>query len=174
MVAGLATGLAIFVALKLVEGLQEYIVPPDAFKLTPDPIQVLSFEPASAIILLTVIVTESDAEHPIPSVTNTEYVVVTIGVAMGLKIVVSLSPDEGLHANVIPPDAPRVIFPPMQIVSFSPASAGGERLTVTVNVVVFEHKDKSVPVIVYVVLLVGFAVTIVPVVELSPLAGAHK
>ena len=174
MVAGLATGLAMFVALKPADGLQEYIVPPDAFKLTPEPIQVVSFEPASAMILLTVIVTESDAEHPIPSVTNTVYVVVTIGVAMGLKIVVSLSPDEGLHAKVIPPDAPSVIFPPMQIVSFGPASAGGEGLTVTVTVEVFEHKDKSVPVIVYVVILVGFAVTVVPVVELNPAAGAHE
>ncbi len=47
----------------------------------------------------------------------------------------------------------------------------GNGFTVTVVVVVFTHPNALVPVIVYVVVPVGLAVTLVPVVALKPVAG---
>lgn len=51
----------------------------------------------------------------------------------------------------------------------------GAVLTVTVDVVEFKQVvDVLVPVIVYVVVAVGFAVTVAPVVALNPVAGDHE
>jgi hypothetical protein len=45
---------------------------------------------------------------------------------------------------------------------------------VTVTVVVFEHPFPSVPVTVYVVDVVGLAVTVEPEVDDNPVAGLHE
>jgi hypothetical protein len=51
----------------------------------------------------------------------------------------------------------------------------GAVLTVTVDVVEFKQVvDVLVPVIVYVVVAEGFAVTVAPVVALNPVAGDHE
>ena len=51
----------------------------------------------------------------------------------------------------------------------------GALLTVTVDVVELKQVvDVLVPVIVYVVVAVGFAVTVAPVVALNPVAGDHE
>ena len=51
----------------------------------------------------------------------------------------------------------------------------GAVLTVTVDVVELKQVvDVLVPVIVYVVVAVGFAVTVAPVVALNPVAGDHE
>jgi hypothetical protein len=47
----------------------------------------------------------------------------------------------------------------------------GKVKTVTVAVAVFKHPFAAVPVIVYVVVVVGFAVTLAPIVALSPVLG---
>ena len=49
----------------------------------------------------------------------------------------------------------------------------GNGFTVTTTVVVLVHPLAFVPVIVYVVVIVGFAVTVAPVVALNPVAGAQ-
>lgn len=49
----------------------------------------------------------------------------------------------------------------------------GKGFTVTVTVFVFTHPFASVPVTVYVVVEVGFAVTVAPVVEDKPVEGLH-
>ena len=49
----------------------------------------------------------------------------------------------------------------------------GFGLTVTVTVAVEVHPAALVPVIVYVVVDAGFAVTLAPVVALNPVAGDH-
>ena len=50
----------------------------------------------------------------------------------------------------------------------------GNGFKFTITEVVFEQPLALVPVTVYVVLDVGFAVTVVPVVELSPVAGDQE
>ena len=49
----------------------------------------------------------------------------------------------------------------------------GNGFTVTVTVVVFVQPATDVPVMVYVVVTVGQALTTAPVVALNPVAGAH-
>lgn len=55
-----------------------------------------------------------------------------------------------------------------------PASTTGNGFTVTVDVAVFVHPFTSVPVTVYVVVEVGFAFTLAPVVALNAVAGDHE
>lgn len=67
------------------------------------------------------------------------------------------------------PPAFKVVEFPVQIVPvFTVTAPPG--LTVTVAVVTAEHVPAE-PVMVYVVVLPGFAVTLAPVVELKPVAG---
>jgi len=65
--AGLATGFAIVVELNPAAGVQLYDVPPLAFNVADDPVQMLTSLPASAAGSgITVTVTTSVAEHPPP------------------------------------------------------------------------------------------------------------
>jgi hypothetical protein len=50
----------------------------------------------------------------------------------------------------------------------------GKGFITTVTVVVLEHPSALVPVTLEVVVDVGFAVTVAPVVPLSPVAGNHE
>jgi hypothetical protein len=72
---------------------------------------------------------------------------------------------------VLAPEAVSVAEVPAQIAISAPALISGNGLTVTVKVVVPEQPTPEVPVIVYVVVEVGFAVTVPPVVAERPVAG---
>ena len=66
------------------------------------------------------------------------------------------------------------MFVPAQItIEEGVAETVGKEFTVTVMILVFTHPLASVPVIVYVVLVFGFAITVAPVVALSPVEGAQ-
>ena len=63
------------------------------------PVQIVAFEPASAVgNEFTVTVTLLDAIHPLPFVSVTVYVVVLVGLAVGLDAVALDNPVEGVHA----------------------------------------------------------------------------
>jgi len=122
----------------------------------------------------------SDAEQPFASVTVTMYVVVTVGLAVGLAAVDELNPVDGLHTYVyglVPPvavgDPPIVVLVPLQIVLSEPASATGRACNVTVTVSDAEQPFASVTVTMYVVVEVGLAVGLAAVDELNPVDGLH-
>lgn len=71
-------------------------MPPIAVEL---PEHIVTFEPALAVGLeFTVIVIDDVPVQPLLSVTVSVYVVVEVGLAVGLATVVELSPVEGDHA----------------------------------------------------------------------------
>ena len=112
--------------------------------------------------------------HPFTSVPVIVYVVVDDGFAVTVEPVVALNPVAGLHVYVDAPLALRVaVCCPTQIGGGVGTITTGRGFTVTVTCVDAVHPFISVPVIVYVVVEVGFAVTDEPVVALNPVAGLH-
>ena len=103
----------------------------------------------------------------------TVYVTVDAGVEVTVAPVVALRYVAGLHEYVFAPLAVSVVFCPVQMVMFGETVTTGTGFTVTVTCAVAVHPSAS-PVTVYVVVDVGFAVTIEPVVALSPVAGDHE
>jgi len=81
--------------------------------------------------LLTVTVTvDSFVEsHPAPSITVKEYVVVSDGDALGVKLFGSSSPAEGDQAQETPPDPKSCVALPKQIVVDPRATAAGPEQT---------------------------------------------
>ena len=55
------------------------------------------------------------------------------GLATGFGTVVLLNPEEGLHAYMLPPEAPSVVEDPLQIAWSGPAVAPERSPTVTVT-----------------------------------------
>lgn len=95
-----------------------------------------------------------------------------VGLAVTVAPVDEDKPVDGLQLYVEAPLAVSDVLVPLQIV----VEAGetvivGVAFTVTVTVAVFVHPFASVPVIVYVVVVVGFAVTLAPVVDDKPVDG---
>jgi len=72
----------------------------------------------------------------------------------------------------VPPLAVKVVDEPVQIDEFEPPLTVGVVLTLTITIAVPLHPD-VVPVTVYVVVTVGLAVTLTPVVADKPAPGAH-
>ena len=87
--------------------------------------------------------------------------------------VVTLKPVDGVQVYVIPPVAVKVELLPLHIGEGVGAVIVGGGFTVTDTVVVFTQPLPSVPVMVYVELIVGLAVTVEPVVALKPVDGVH-
>jgi hypothetical protein len=100
------------------------------------------------------------------------YVVVEVGFAVTVDPVVALSPVVGDQTYVTAPDAVSVaVCCPTQIAGGAGTVITGSGFTFTVTSVDAVQPLPSVPVTVYVVVEVGFAVTVDPVVALSPVAG---
>jgi hypothetical protein len=110
--------------------------------------------------------------HPFTSVPVTVYVMVDVGFAVTVAPVVALKSVAGLHAYVLAPLAVSGVDCPLQI-DADVTEITGNGFTVTVTCVDDVHPFTSVPVTVYVEVEVGLAVTLVPVVALSPVAGDH-
>ncbi len=72
----------------------------------------------------------------------------------------------------MPPVAVRPLDEPLHIVVVAPALMVGSGFTVTSRLA-WPVQPETVPVIVYVVVVVGLAVTLAPVVADRPVAGAH-
>ena len=122
----------------------------------------------------TVIVLDAVLLHPAILVPVTVYVVVPDGVAVTGVPVDELKPVAGLQVYELPPEAPMVVDAPAQIVAVPPlAVIVGMAFTVKALVAVLLQPEALVPVMVYVVVTVGVAVTVVPVDELRLAAGVH-
>ena len=81
-----------------------------------------------------------------------------------------LKPVLGDQLYVFAPLAVSVVLAPLQILGELTVIVGNGKI-VTTAVAVFKQPFTPVPVIVYVVVVVGFAVTLAPVVALSPVLG---
>ena len=84
-----------------------------------------------------------------------------------------LSVAEGLHVYVDAPNAFNVAESETQMLGLLPLMVGG-KLTSTFVVTELVHPFPSLPTIVYTVLVVGFAITVLPVVLSNPVAGVHE
>ena len=90
---GLAVTLAPVEALKLPEGLQVYVLAPDALKVVLPPTQMVDEDAVNVkvgigdIVMVTVLL----LVHPLPSVAFTVYMVVVVGVAVTTVPVEALS-----------------------------------------------------------------------------------
>jgi hypothetical protein len=73
----------------------------------------------------------------------------------------------------VPPLDVNVNVEPAQIGELLPAVGVGNAFTVTVTVPVLVQPAAVVPVTVYVIVEVGLAVTVAPVVDDKPVAGLH-
>ena len=120
----------------------------------------------------TVTVTVVLPVQPLASVPVILYVEVTVGLAVTTAPIVADSPVEGLHIYVIAPDACKGVLAPGQRGSGGTTVITGNGFTVTVTISAFEQ-PLDVPVTVYAVVMVGFAITIAPVVTDKPVAGLH-
>lgn len=100
------------------------------------------------------------------------YVVVVVGLAVTFAPVVADNPVAGLHAYVEAPLAFNAVDCPAHIVGLAGVTeTTGNGFTLTVAVAVLVHPAALVPVTVYVIVLVGLAVTFAPVVALKPVDG---
>jgi hypothetical protein len=120
------------------------------------------------MVTVTAVVPEQPEVVPV-----TEYVVVDEGLAVTLDPVVPLKPVAGVQLYVVPPPAVNVTpEPPPQMAGGELTVIVGPGVTVTVTAAVPEQPE-VVPVTVYVVVDVGFAVTLDPVVPLKPVEGVQ-
>ena len=112
--------------------------------------------------------------QPFAAVPVTVYVVDMAGDAVTFAPEEALNPDVGSQLYVVPPLAASGVDPEGQMfMDVGVTATVGEAFTVTVIVCVDVQLPLE-PVIVYVVVTVGDAVTTAPVAALSPVAGAHE
>ena len=81
-----------------------------------------------------------------------------------------LSPVAGLHEYIVPPDAFRVVLPPLQIDVTPEVVMVGNAVTVT-EIIFVAVQLPPVPVTVYVILAVGVDVTFDPVTTFNAVDG---
>lgn len=99
--------------------------------------------------------------------------VVTVGEAVGLAQLLQLKPADGVQVyDVAPPAVRLTVLPAHTVAGDGTTVTVGVGFTVMVTEAVELHVPE-VPVIVYVVVTVGLAVTLAPVVVLNPVAGAQ-
>jgi len=149
----------------------EYVTAPPALSVALCPEQIdVEGETVTTGSGFTFTVAVAVLIQPFPSVPVTVYVVFPPGET------VTLEPDKapGCHVYVTAPPAVNVVELPVHMVDVGGAAVTvGNGFTVTVTVAWLLHPPGSVPTTVYVCVLAGFAVTLVPVVALSPIFGAH-
>ena len=149
------------VALSAVAGVQEYVFAPLAVSVVDCPLQIVTGATVITGRGFTVTVTCVDAEQPLLSVPVTVYVMVAVGLDVTDEPVAALSAVAGVQEYVEAPFAVSVVDCPLQIVTGATVTTG-RGLTVTVTCTVAVHPFE-VPVTVYVVVVVGFAITGEPV-----------
>jgi len=98
-----------------------------------------------------------------------------VGFAVTLAPFTADSPAEGDQEYTAPPPAVKTVDEPLQIATPVPELIliVGNGFTATVTVAELVQPSVLLPVIVYVVVLTGFAVTLAAFVEDRPDAGAH-
>ena len=143
---------------------------PLAFRFVDAPTQMEGEFAVTVGVGFTVTVAVAVAVHPEAEAPVIVYEVVTVGLAVTVDPVVALRPVAGLHVYVLAPLAESEADLPTQIVAELTATVG-VGFTVTVEVAVAVQPAAEAPVIVYTVVVVGLAVTLVPVVPLNPVDG---
>lgn len=123
---------------------------------------------------LTKIDTVAELVQLFADVPVTVYTVLLEGLAVGLGQDEQLSPDAGNQLYVLAPDTDIGTTFPAQIVA-EPGEADntGSELTVTRTVCVFVHPLTSVPVVVYVVVTVGFTEVLAQLLQEAVADGVH-
>jgi hypothetical protein len=170
--SGLAKGFGMVVEFNAIFGDQTYVSAPLAFNVTDDPAHMATFAPALTIgAALTVTVTSSVPEQPLPFDTVTTYVVVNIGLASGLAMFGLFNPVAGLQLYIAPPVALSVVDVPWQIATFIPALGVTPAFTVTTTSSEEVQPLASVVTTVYVVVFEGIAIGFEIVDELNVPAG---
>ena len=99
---------------------------------------------------------------------------VLVGLAVTELPVDELKLPVGDQAYVVAPLAVKLVELPLHILAAPEETVTvGNVFTVTATVFVFTHPFALVPVTVYVVVTVGLATTVAPVLALNPLVGDH-
>jgi vacuolar-type H+-ATPase subunit F/Vma7 len=142
-------------------GFHTYVTPPVPVSVVLPPVQMVPLAADDVIVgrLFTVIVRVDVFVQPLEPVPVTVYVVVVAGDT------VTVAPVKlpGFHTYVTPPVAVIEVLEPAQMVALVVVVLMvGKLFTVTVTCAVFEHPPGAVPVTVYVVVVVGDTVTVVP------------
>ena len=98
-----------------------------------------------------------------------------MGIAVTLAPVVELKYVDGLQVYDCAPEAVRFICSPLQILfADEDTDTFGSEFTVTVRFIESIHPDELVPIILYVVVVEGFADTLAPKVVFSPFEGDQE
>lgn len=149
---------------------------PALLKFTVPPAEryvVSTSEEATAVAPGSTVTTDVAVPVQPPLSPVTVYVVVVVGEAVTVAPVVPLNPVAGDQLYVLAPLAVKVALLPAHMVTLAGVTETvGTVFTVTTTVVDPEHPP-VVPVTVYVVVAVGEAVTVAPVVPLKPVEGDH-
>ena len=160
------------VHIKPVAGDQVYVFAPVAFNVADEPAHiVLSVPPLIIGCGLTVTVTLAVLVHPFASVPDPVYIVVVVGLAVGLAQLVHDKPVAGDQMYVLAPVAFNAADDPAHITLLAPPLTVGLGLTVTVTLAV--PAQPLVPVTLKVVVTVGLAVGLAQLVHDKPVAGDH-
>lgn len=170
---GVAVTVAPVVALRPVAGNHEYVEPPLAVMVVALPLHNVVVPPVTVTVgkALTVMVCVALVTHPL-EVPVTVYVLVVVVAEVTVAPVVAFNPVAGLQVYVVEPDAVIVVDEPLQMAD--EPTATDVNGTVMVRVVVLTQPLTLVPVTVYVRVMVVLQVTVVPVLEFSPVAGDHE
>ena len=118
----------------------------------------------------TVMVTVAESAQ-LPLEPTTLYVVVTVGVATGFEQVTQLNPVAGLQLKLAAPPAFRVTLPPVHNIGADGVTVTFSALETVITTDWVSLQEPVVPVTVYVVVTVGVAFTIAPVVTFNPVPG---
>jgi hypothetical protein len=154
---------------EVVPPLHTYELPPEAVSVVLPPVHIELAPVIPALIAgLTVTVTLALSLH-VPLLTKTEYVVVVAGLTLMEAFVEAL-----LQVYALPPEAVKTVEFPGQTVSLPVIDAVKEAPTVTITLAVSVHPAALVPIIVYVSVDTGLAVTLLPEVLLNPVAGDQE
>ena len=98
-----------------------------------DPEQMVVFAEIVAVMAELTAITTVSFLGPHEVVAVKTYVVVETGFAMGFETFALLSPAAGDQEYAVPPEAFKVVFPVLQIVTSGPAETTGAASTVTIT-----------------------------------------
>jgi hypothetical protein len=144
---GLAVGLAQAVHDNPVDGVHTYDAAPVAVSTVLLPLHIMAFAPALTTGNgFTVTVTIAVSIHPVAFEPVTIYVVVTVGLAVGLAHAVQDRPVAGVHVYDVAPDAVNAVLPPEHIAVLALTVTFGTPTIVIVTLPVSTQPYISVPV----------------------------
>ena len=167
---GVAITVLLLVELKLAPGLHVYVVPPETVNVADSPAQIVLFGEITNAEVLPTFTVISALVVQVPAPPITVYVVVMVGEATTLLPVDKLKLLLGLHVYELAPEAVNVADCPEQIVLEGDTTNVLGLVTFTVITalaVLVDEQEATLDNTVYVVVIVGDAITLLPVEELK-------